>query len=154
MVIGQPMVDFVVDHHPGTARRLTQAEAVELLRAEHERGHVHSAWFKDAMLGRFYAICNCCKCCCGGIRQMVERGVPMVASSGYVAQIDTEACANCGDCVDACPFQAMALDDGAVVHSWERCMGCGVCEVKCQTGAIAMVRDERKGIPLDVRLLA
>jgi hypothetical protein len=39
------------------------AEALDLLRAEHERGHLHSAWFKDVMLNRFYAICNCCKCC-------------------------------------------------------------------------------------------
>jgi hypothetical protein len=26
-----------------------------------------------------------------------------------------------------------------------------VCEGQCETGAIALVRDERKGLPLDVR---
>ncbi|NNG16106.1 MAG: 4Fe-4S binding protein, partial [Gemmatimonadales bacterium] len=35
--------------------------------------------------------------------------------------------------------------------TWESCMGCGVCEGQCETGAIALVLDERKGIPLDVR---
>ena len=35
MVIGQPFVDFVLEHHPQTSRRLTQAEALELLKAEH-----------------------------------------------------------------------------------------------------------------------
>lgn len=154
MVIGQPFVDFVVEHHPETSHRLTQAEALELLQAEHERGHVHSAWFKDAMLNRFYAICNCCKCCCGGIRAMTEWGVPMVTSSGYVAMLDEARCNQCGDCVDACPFSAMAMNDGQVERSWERCLGCGVCEVKCSAGAIALARDERKGIPLDVRALA
>jgi Pyruvate/2-oxoacid:ferredoxin oxidoreductase delta subunit len=154
MVIGRPFTDFVLEHQPRSARRLTRDEALALLQAEHARGHVHSAWFKDAMLNRFYAICNCCKCCCGGIREMVDRGVPMVASSGYVAQIEAAACGNCGDCVEACPFRAMALADGVLLHGWDRCMGCGVCEVKCQTGAISMMRDERKGIPLDVRLLA
>jgi NAD-dependent dihydropyrimidine dehydrogenase PreA subunit len=154
MVIGRPFTDFILEHRPESAQRLTREEALDLLEAEHQRGHVHSAWFKDAMLNRFYAICNCCKCCCGGIWEMVERGVPMVASSGYVAQIDTDACTNCGDCVDACPFKAMTFDDGAVVRTWERCLGCGGCEVKCQVGAISMVRDQRKGMPLDVRLLA
>lgn len=154
MVIGQPFVDFIVEHHPEISRRLTQAEALELLQAEHERGHVHSAWFKDAMLNRFYAICNCCKCCCGGIRAMTQSGVPMVTSSGYVAEVDSARCDQCGDCVEACPFGAMEMTDGQVERKWESCMGCGVCEVKCPQGAVALVRDEKKGIPLDVRAMA
>jgi NAD-dependent dihydropyrimidine dehydrogenase PreA subunit len=154
MIVGKPFTDLVLEHQPQSARRLTRDEALELLRAEHERGHVHSAWFKDAMLNRFYAICNCCKCCCGGIREMVQRGVPIVTSSGYVAQIDTMLCAHCGDCIETCPFEAVAWDDGAVAHSWDKCMGCGACEVKCRNGAVSMVRDERKGTPLDVRALA
>ena len=153
MVVGRPFTDFVLEHQPEKSHRLTREEALQLLEAEHLRGHVHSAWFKDAMINRFYAICNCCKCCCGGIREMVERGVPMVASSGYVAELDAAACSLCGDCVDACPFRAMTKTDGEVIHDWERCLGCGVCEVKCPTGAITMVRDERKGVPLDVRML-
>jgi formate hydrogenlyase subunit 6/NADH:ubiquinone oxidoreductase subunit I len=41
-----------------------------------------------------------------------------------------------------------------MVRDWEKCLGCGACEVKCTNQAIRMVRDERKGIPLDVRALA
>lgn len=153
MVVGQPFVDFILEHHPHTSRRLTQAEAVELLRAEHERGHLHSAWFKDVMLDRFYAICNCCKCCCGGIEVMVKYGNPMLASSGYVAQVDRDRCNYCGDCVEACPFGALSVEDELTIN-WEKCMGCGVCLSRCSTEGIVLVRDERKGIPLDVRLLA
>jgi NAD-dependent dihydropyrimidine dehydrogenase PreA subunit len=152
MIIGQPVTGLVLEQQP-SARRLTQAEALELLEAEHARGHIHTAWFKDAMLNRFYAICNCCKCCCAGIQAMVEFGVPVLVSSGYVARIDPELCANCGDCVEACAFHALSEADGAVTQDWERCMGCGVCEVACSTGAIKLVRDERKGTPLDVRSL-
>jgi Pyruvate/2-oxoacid:ferredoxin oxidoreductase delta subunit len=154
MIVGKPYTDFILEHHPKTSRRLTREEALRLLEEEHLRGHLHSAWFKDAMINRFYAICNCCKCCCGGIREMAQRGVPIVASSGYVAQIDMDLCALCDDCVDACPFLAITKSDGTIFHNWERCLGCGVCEVKCATGAISMVRDERKGLPLDVRMLA
>jgi Pyruvate/2-oxoacid:ferredoxin oxidoreductase delta subunit len=39
------------------------------------------------------------------------------------------------------------------VRSWELCMGCGVCVEQCPTQAMTLVRDEKKGIPLDVRVL-
>jgi ferredoxin len=152
MVIGQPGVDFVLEHNPQSSRRLTQAEALELLEAEHERGHLHSAWFKDAVMDRFYAICNCCKCCCGGIEAMVKYGIPMMASSGYVAQVDETLCAACAACEDACPFRAIQVNEMSVVN-WEACMGCGVCVRQCPNEAMSLVRDERKGVPLDVRLL-
>ena len=154
ITIGQPFVDFLLEHHPKTSRRLTQAEALELLKAEHERGHVHSAWFKDICLDRFYAICNCCECCCLGIEAMVKYGTPpMMASSGYVAQVDEALCAACATCEDACPFEAIQVNGTAVVN-WEACMGCGVCVGQCPNEAMSLVRDERKGVPLDVRLLA
>jgi Pyruvate/2-oxoacid:ferredoxin oxidoreductase delta subunit len=152
MVIGQPGVDFVLEHNPQSSRRLTQAEALELLEAEHKRGHLHSAWFKDAVMDRFYAICNCCKCCCGGIEAMVKYGIPMMASSGYVAQVDETLCAACAACEDACPFRAIQVNEMSVVN-WEACMGCGVCVGQCPNEAMSLVRDERKGVPLDVRLL-
>lgn len=153
MIVGQPFVDFILKRHPGSSRRIGQPEALELLQAEHERGHLHSAWFKDAMGGRFYAICNCCKCCCFGIEAMVKRGAPMVASSGYVAKVDETLCTDCTACEAACPFGAIQVVGAAAVN-WEACMGCSVCAGQCSSGAISLVRDERKGVPLDVRALA
>ncbi len=141
--------DFTLEHHPQRSRRLTREAALQLLEAEHRRGHVHTAYFKDACDDRFYAICNCCRCCCGGLEAMVEHGVPMVASSGYVAQVDEGACIACGDCEEACPFGAVQVNGRAAV-SWARCMGCGVCEGRCETGAVRLVRDPRKGVPMDV----
>jgi len=148
MVVGG--TNFVIEHHPQRTRRVTQQEALDLLQAEHERGHVHTAYFKDACDNRLYAICNCCKCCCGGLEAMVKHGVPMVASSGYVAEVDEGFCIACGDCAEACAFEAISVNGTSVVE-WEKCMGCGVCEGQCATEAITLVRDERKGIPLDVR---
>jgi len=153
MVIGQPFVDFVLEHNPQSSRRLTQAEALELLQAEHERGHLHAAYFKDVMLDRFYAICNCCKCCCAGIESMMKHGAPMVMSSGYVAQVDAARCQACGTCQNACPFEAISVNGAAHVE-WEKCMGCGVCEGQCPNDVITLVLDERKGQPLDIRVLA
>lgn len=153
MIIGQPFVDFVLEHNPQSSRRLSQAEALELLEAEYERGHVHSAWFKDVCLDRFYVICNCCKCCCGGIEAMTKYGMQLMASSGYVAQVDEMLCVACGTCEEACPFEAVEVEETAAVD-WETCMGCGVCVGQCPNEAMSLIRDERKGEPLDVRVLA
>ncbi len=152
MVVGQPFVDFILEHHPSISRRLTQQEALQLLRDEHDRGHLHAAYFKDVMLGRFYAICNCCGCCCGGIEAMRDHGVPMVTSSGYVAAVDEAHCTACGTCEELCPFHAIHVN-GVSSVDWDKCLGCGVCEGHCEYDAIHLVRDERKGIPLDVRAL-
>lgn len=132
---------------------MTRQEALDLLEAEHARGHVHTAWFKDAMLGRFYAICNCCKCCCGGIQGMKRSGVAFLASSVYVASIDGETCTACGACVEGCPFDALSWQDQGVSRNWGRCLGCGACEALCPAGAARLVRDERKGAPLDLSAL-
>ena len=153
MVIGKPFTDFMLEHMPDSTRRLTQEEAITLLREEHERGHMHTAWFKDACIDRFYSICNCCKCCCFGIESMKRYGNPCIASSGYVAQIDENLCTVCGACIEACPFDALSIAGEKIVMDWEKCMGCGVCEAVCPTGARTMVADERKGIPLDVTVL-
>lgn len=152
MVVGQPFVDFILEHNPASSRRITTAEALALLDAEHARGHIHAAYFKDVMLERFYAICNCCSCCCGGIQAMRERGVPMVIPSGYVARVNAEACLGCGTCEASCPFNAITVSAHAEVN-WSACMGCGVCEGQCPEGAIALVLDAGKGQPLDVHRL-
>lgn len=152
MIIGQPFVDFSLEHNPQNARRITQEEALELLRTEHKLGHIHTAWFKDSMLGRFYAICNCCRCCCAGIETMLKHDVPVIVPSGYVAQIDLERCIACGRCEEACNFDAIELNKRSTVI-WEKCMGCGVCVGQCPNEAISLKRDERKGIPMDVHSL-
>ncbi len=153
LIVGEPFASFMAEHHPGHARWITQTKAVEVLRAEHERGHVHHAFFKDAMLGRFYAICNCCSCCCGAM-QAFRNGTPMLASSGYVVTCDRARCASCTLCARACPFGALALVEGTLRVDFERCMGCGVCVSECPREALQLVRDTAKPAPLEIDGLA
>jgi ferredoxin len=152
LIVGEPFASFVMEHHPRRARWISQAEAVDILRAEQERGHVSHAFFKDAMLGRFYAICNCCACCCGAM-QAHQHGTPMLASSGYVAQVDAGLCAACGSCADHCQFAAISVDDGYAIVDAAGCMGCGVCAAQCPQEAISLVRDSAKGEPLEIQKL-
>jgi Pyruvate/2-oxoacid:ferredoxin oxidoreductase delta subunit len=149
LIVGDPFASFIHEHQPDRSRWITRDEAVAILKAEDERGHVHHAFFKDAMLERFYAICNCCECCCGAMNAH-RSGIPMLASSGYISRVDEDLCVGCADCVEYCQFGALAIVDGWNRVDYENCMGCGVCVDKCPQGAIELVRDEAKGIPLEI----
>jgi len=152
LIIGEPFASFVAEHHPMHSRWISPEQAVDILRAEDERGHVHHAFFKDAMLGRFYAICNCCACCCAAI-QAWRHGTPMLASSGYVCRVDADLCIGCGTCVDYCQFGALSASGDIATIDANACMGCGVCVSKCTEDALSLVRDPTKSEPLEIREL-
>jgi Pyruvate/2-oxoacid:ferredoxin oxidoreductase delta subunit len=152
MVVGEPFTSFVLEHHPKKSRSIQLSEALQILQAEDDRGHVHHAFFKDAMLGRYYAICNCCSCCCGAI-QAHENGTPMLASSGYQAKIDQELCIGCGNCIEYCQFHALSVENGINFVDFNLCMGCGVCISKCKIEAITLILNPTKGVPLEIDIL-
>lgn len=103
-------------------------------------------YYKDAMLSGFYAICNCCSCCCGAM-QAYQNGPPMLAFSGYVAQVDADLCA------DLCQFEAIAVDNGHGLANTVACMSCGACVTHCPEGAMSLLRDPSKGEPLVIQEL-
>ena len=152
LIIGEPFASFIIEHHPHKARWISKEEATAILEAEDQRGHVHHAFFKDAMLDRFYAICNCCSCCCGAISAH-KGGTPMLASSGYVSIVEHDLCIGCETCSDFCQFDAIHVVEGQANVDYEKCMGCGVCINKCEQEAIALKRDSAKGEPLDIYAL-
>jgi ferredoxin len=152
LIVGEPFVGFVLEHHPTRSRRITDEEALDILEQENKRGHVAHAFFKDAMLGRFYAICNCCSCCCGAMKAM-RNDIPMLAPSGYGAIVDAEACVGCGKCAAICPFGAITVDPKQTAVIGDGCMGCGVCMHACPKEALSLELDPSKGLPLDVDTL-
>jgi ferredoxin len=152
IIVGDPFVSFILEHQPRKTRLITSSEALEILEAEHKRGHVQHAFFKDAMLNRFYAICNCCSCCCGAF-QAHQNDSPMLMTSGYTAKIDRQTCEGCGNCVDGCQFSAIALTNGSAEIIEEACYGCGVCVTMCPESAIELVLDPSKGTPLVIQKL-
>jgi ferredoxin len=153
ILIGEPFATFMLEHHPDKTRAITADEAVSVVKAEQARGHVSHAFFKDVALGRFYAICNCCSCCCGAMKAHAM-GIPMLCSSGYLAQVDQDLCTKCGTCARKCQFKAIGFDkDGAFVRE-DRCMGCGVCTLSCPKDAITLRLAPEKGEPLLVDTLS
>lgn len=57
--------------------------------------------------------------------------------STSVMHVDTEKCVGCGNCADACPFNAVTVRNGKAHVDEVRCRGCRVCVRACPTGAIS-----------------
>ncbi len=154
MFIGDPVAPFMIEHNQ-IFRESSQEEAVKVLESAHEKGFVHTAWFKREIGNCFHMICNCCNCCCMGIKMwnLLEGTIPIMAPSGYVAEI-TDDCMGCATCVDEafCHFNAISMnEDGSkAVIDFNKCMGCGLCADRCPDGAINMRRESSKGEPLDI----
>ncbi|UCF94331.1 MAG: 4Fe-4S binding protein [Desulfobacterales bacterium] len=152
LIIGEPFAGFAAEHYPDRCRWITPTAAVAILQAEDDRGHVHHAFFKEALLGRFFAICNCCSCCCGAL-QAHRNGIPMLASAGYVCRVNTARCIGCGTCPPACQFEALSLKNGVAHVDDSLCMGCGLCRSRCPEEALWLVRDPTKSKPLEIEAL-
>jgi len=52
------------------------------------------------------------------------------------ATIDLAKCSGCGDCVDACPIEAIAIKDEHAAIDAESCIDCGTCVDECPNEAI------------------
>lgn len=132
--------EYTIDR--GSGRRIDREEALDLLRKAEEAGLVHVTMNRSADT---HFICNCCDDCCMAFAIMVERRLSMVDPSRYVARVDAESCVGCGDCLERCYFNALAMDEEAQVACVDpdACMGCGLCQVVCGEGSIVLeaVRD-------------
>jgi ferredoxin len=155
MFIGDPHASFIAENNP-RFRKINQDEAVHILEDCHKKGFVHNAYFKKDMGNRFFAICNCCSCCCGGIKiqNLFSSGVLQyshLAPSGYIAQVGDD-CTGCAECEAICQFNAVQIDNdqGRALIDINKCMGCGVCESVCPAQAITLKVEPSKGGILDL----
>ena len=152
LFVGDPHAAFVREFNP-KFRKISQDDAMALLEDAHAKGFVHCAYFKKDIGRRFVAICNCCSCCCQGMKawNIFGGAIPLLAPSGYLCEIG-EDCNDCGACVDACHFDAITADEDTESYcvDKDKCMGCGVCEDVCLPGAISLQREPTKGDPLDL----
>jgi ferredoxin len=53
-------------------------------------------------------------------------------------KIDMELCTGCGACVEACPVDAISVQDGKARIDADKCVRCGVCEGECPAEAISV----------------
>jgi len=53
-------------------------------------------------------------------------------------KVDVDVCTGCGNCVDACPVEAITLNNDKAVIDEDTCIECGVCVDECPVDAIEM----------------
>ncbi|MBN1608444.1 MAG: 4Fe-4S binding protein [Polyangiaceae bacterium] len=147
--LGALSVDYLVRH--GLAREVSQTEMLENVARSRELGLVICA---DNVKRGVGFLCHCCGCCCnmlGGISRFGYTNT--VVTSSYVARVRSDLCNGCRACSDACPIQAIArLSDpdprfrkhGRPSVDQNVCIGCGVCALKCKTGALGLVPREKR----------
>jgi NAD-dependent dihydropyrimidine dehydrogenase PreA subunit len=54
------------------------------------------------------------------------------------ATVDVEKCSACGECVEACPLDAVQIQDDHAAVDEDTCGDCGACVDVCPTEAIAV----------------
>jgi len=70
---------------------------------------------------------------------------------GMVSRVDEALCRGCGECEQACPYNAIAVEEiEPGIHRARvraaMCKGCGACAVACPTGAAAVYNFEEQTI--------
>jgi Na+-translocating ferredoxin:NAD+ oxidoreductase RNF subunit RnfB len=96
---------------------------------------------------------------CGGgtraVRAFDYSGVPSCASANRLAGGPLACHSGClgyGDCVRACPFDAMSLDERDLpVIDPVKCTGCGICVRECPRGQIGLLELLPEAAPVLVR---
>lgn len=134
--------EFIIKYKFG--RQVSRDEALRIMRKAREEGLVHKAFHvKQDVAEVEYAICNCCKCCCGTFQIYYLGGAPMQSYSSCIAQLEASECTGCGLCEPVCPMEAINHGDDVAVINEAKCIGCGVCVDQC---AMQAIRLERTGI--------
>ena len=56
----------------------------------------------------------------------------------FIAEIDTERCTVCGECIERCKYKSMSIQNDEIYIDPMSCTGCGKCLVGCNQRAITV----------------
>ena len=155
----------------GFAEERSVAQMLETLEYARSLGLTHVT---DNVREQPSFVCNCCRCCCE-LMAGVQSGFPDgLAKTPFIAQVDSQRCDYCGECLQAYNAKCIGLASDAHGRAGrgagkparryaeidsDVCLGCGVCASACERGAISLVmrrgyrRPPRSPVGLFARML-
>jgi len=94
-------------------------------------------------------VCSCCNCCCGILEMLNMVTAPAkITSSNYYCELTPDACIGCGICQKRCPTGAIIFKGkNAISINTNRCIGCGLCVSTCKPGALQLRKKDQQFIP-------
>ncbi len=156
IAVGKGLASFWLDHcDKYNARKISQEEALDIIRGLRQKGHITQAFFKVATGGSTGVICNCHPETCANLKatvvgKKIDPALTMTAKSGYLTKYDPEKCIICKKCEKICHFACVSFVDGERTSNSQVCLGCGLCVDECPEGALSLNIESDKLLPLDL----
>ena len=158
--VGEKTSQFWIDRcgKKYNARKISQPEALDLIKRFRKKGYLTQAFFKVATGGSTGVICNCHIDNCASLQvtrfaKKFDPSISMSANSGYSVLHDEAKCKKCGTCASICQFGAVIVHDGTWSYDENKCMGCELCVEHCPEKVLSLFQDPNKSIPLDIDLV-
>ena len=127
----------------GCARSIEKEECLDLLQEAYEHKLVQ---FGENVREKVNFICNCCGCCCEAMIAARRFAIlNPVHTTNFIPFVTESDCNGCGNCVTACPVEAMTLISSnnptrpkmkVAKLDEDLCLGCGVCVSTCTKNSI------------------
>ena len=94
------------------------------------------------------AICICCGDCCVLLKMLNNHPRPAeMYITNFYAEVDRELCLGCNICEGKCQLGAVTIVDGIAEVNLDRCIGCGNCVALCPQEAIRLLKKEPEKVP-------
>jgi Fe-S-cluster-containing hydrogenase component 2 len=131
------LAEYLIER--GMARQIDVDEALAITRLAEESGLVHMV---DNSQEGIKHTCNCCEHACWNVGPIARRRLSRddLMATYFLRTTDEEACIVCGDCIGACPVEALTLGDEFPIVDEAVCIGCGLCAIPCPNDAVRLKR--------------